>query len=254
MNDAATTVLEWAFEPQDLFEEPIDIEMLCGSVHIEQGVALGKFPAHEYERGAELREEAHRHLEPHFLSQAIFTGKRLVLNPARLTREYPDGRRDATVIVASGNVVLPAMQISADVVIRNKDGTITTDTRAERIAEQTDFRSMVVEAIPDHPEIKGMAESLNNSFEDEENCFVHLFEVLDRIKTKPGGQKEAKGVLSVKDDWNTVGNLSNDPENQFGRHRGEGTNHKKPDQDTLRKGRDATRRIIIAYVNHISRR
>ncbi len=47
MNDAATTALESTFEPTDLFEEIIDIEIVAGSVHINQGVARGHFPTSE---------------------------------------------------------------------------------------------------------------------------------------------------------------------------------------------------------------
>ena len=254
MNDDATTVLEWTFEPTDLFEEPIDVEILSGSVRIDQGVARGHFPASEYERGAEFREEAHRQLEPHFLAQAIITGNKLGLDPARLTREYPDGRSDTNVIMGSGNLTLAAPQVSIDLIVRDKDGNVTSDTRAERIAEQTGFRAKVVDALPDFPEIRAMAESLNKSFEDEANCFVHLYEVRDRIQTIFDGPKEAKRALNAEDDWNTIGDLSNRPENALGRHRGKGTDHKKPDQDTLRKGRDATRRLIAAYIDHVSRR
>ncbi len=252
MNDDAITVLEWTFEPTDLFEEIIDVEILSGSVHIEQGVARGHFPTSEYERGAEFRDEAHRELEPHFLGQAIITGKRLVLSPAQLTREYPDGRSDQT-IFGTTHFNLSTFPANVDFIIRDKDGNVTSDTRAERIAEQTGFRAKVVDVLPGFPEIGAMAESLNKSFEDEANCFVHLYEVRDRIQTFFDGAKEAKRALNAEDDWNTIGELSNRPDNALGRHRGKGINHKKPDQATLRKGRDATRRLIIAYINHASR-
>ncbi|WP_324755203.1 hypothetical protein [Roseovarius sp. Pro17] len=253
MNDDATTVLEWTFEPTDLFEEIIDVEILSSSVRIEQGVARGHFPTSEYERGAEFRDEAHRELEPHFLSQAIITGKRLVLNPAQLTREYPDGRSDRNIIVRTAHFNLSTFKAKVDFIIRDKDGNVTSNSRAERIAEQTEFRAKFVDARPGFPEIRAMADSWNKSFEDEANCFVHLYEVRDCIQTIFGRAEEAKRALNVDDDWKTIGKLSNRPDNALGRHRGNGTNHKKPDRDTLRKGRDATRRLIAAYIDHVSR-
>ena len=253
MNDDARTVLEWTFEPTDLFEEPIDVEILSGSVRIEQGLARGHFPASEYDRGREFRDETHRELEPHFLGQQIITGKKLVLSPARLTREYPDGRRDTYAIMATGHFTLAGLQVGIDLVVRDKNGDVTSDTRAERIAEQAAFRAKVSYAIPGFPEIRAMAESFNKSFEDEANCFVHLYEVRDRIQKIFGGAKEAQKALNVEDDWKTIGELSNSPDNALGRHRGKGTGHKTPDQDTLRKGRDTTRRLIVAYIDHVCR-
>ncbi|WP_316646732.1 hypothetical protein [Ovoidimarina sediminis] len=252
--DEATTVLEWKYEPTDLFEEIIDLELLSGRVHIEQGVARGNFPTFEYERGAEFRDEAHRELEPHFFGQAIVSGKQYVLNSAQLTREYDDGRSDQYIIAETGHFKLTTFPANVDFIIRDKDGNVTSDTRADRIAEQTEFRIKVADALPRFPEIRAMAASLNESFKDESNCFVHLYEVRDRIQTVFGGAKKAISALNVMDDWNTIGHLSNNPDNALGRHRGRGTDHKKPDQDDLREGRDATRRLIVAYVDHVSRR
>lgn len=252
MNDDATTVLEWTFEPKDLFEEVVDVEILSGSVHIEQGVARGHFPPSEYERGAEFRDEAHRKLEPHFLGQAVVTGKQFVLNSARLTREYPDGRSDQTIFAESCHINLSTFPANIDFIIHDKDGNVTSDTRAERTADQTQFRTKVADTLPSFPEIRAMVESFNSSFEDEANCFVHLYEVRDRIQTIFGDAKNAKRALNAEDDWNTIGELSNKPNNALGRHRGKGTDPKKPDQYDLRKGRDATQRLIVAYVDHVS--
>lgn len=253
MNDDAKTVLEWTFEPTDLFEETFDVEILNGCVQIEQGVARGYFPASEYERGVEFRNEAHRELEFHIMAQAIVAGKPCVLKPARLTREYPDGRSDQTIIMESAHFNLSTFPGNVDVIIRDKDGNVTSDTRAERIAEQAEFRAKAVHALPRFPEIRAMVESWNNSFKDEANCFVHLYEIRDRIQNEFGSAKEAQETLDVADDWELIGKLSNRPDNALGRHRGKGKNHKKPDHDTLRKGRDAARRLIVAYVDHASR-
>lgn len=253
MNKDATTILEWTFEPTDFFEEIFDIEVLSASVHIAHGVASGYFPASEYEQGRKFRDEAHQQLEPHFFAQAITTGKQFVLNPARLSREYTDGRSDQTMFVETAHIKLSTTSANIDFIVRDKDGTVTSDTRAERIKEQTEFRKKLVNALPNHPEIRMMAASWSKSFEDEANCFVHLFEVLDRLKKIFVSARNAKKALDAKDDWDTIGDLSNRGDNALGRHRGMGTNHKEPDQDTLRKSREAARRLIIAYVDNVSR-
>lgn len=251
MNGDGTTVLEWTFEPTDLFEEIIDVEILAGSVHIEQGVARGHFPASEFEQGRAFRDEAHRKLQPHFLAQAVAAGKQCVLNPAHMSRNYPDGRSDQIMFVETAYFDLSTG--NADFIIRDKDGNVASDTRAARIAEQKEFRDKLVDAQLRFPEIMEMAASFIKSFEDEANCFVHLYEVRDRIRTKFNSEAEAKTVLNAKGDWTTIGRLSNCSDSAVGRHRGMGTDHKKPDQDTLRKVRDATRRLIVAYVDYIRR-
>ena len=251
-DDDATTVLEWTYEPMDLFEEPLEVEILSGSVHIEEGVARGQFPGTEYDRGAEFRDEVHLELERHFVGQAIIAGKQSILNPARLTREHPDGRRDANIIMGTGHLRLAAPQVSIDFVVRDKHGNVTADSRAERVGAQEAFRMKVADALPDFPEIKAMAESLNKSFEDEANCFVYLYEVRDRIATVFDGDHKARKALGVEKDWNAIGDLSNRPDNAMGRHRGRGASHSTPDQQTLQMARDEARRLIIAYVDHVS--
>lgn len=253
MNDDPTTFLQWAFEPKDLFEEIFDVEILSGSVHIGRGVARGRFPPSVYERGREFRDEAHRALEPHFFGQAIIAGKRFVLNPAQLTREHPDGCSDETIFLETAQFTLSGSSATANFITRDRDGNIASDTRTERIAEQARFRTKLVEALPDFPEIRAMAESFNKSFEDEANCFVHLYEVRDRISTIFDGEKKAKKALNVKDDWRSIGTLSNEPDNALGRHRGMGSDHKRPGQEDLQKGRNATRRLIEAYIDHVNR-
>lgn len=253
MNDDPTTVLQWTFEPKDLFEEIFDVGILSGSVHVERGVARGQFPPSEYERGREFRDEAHEALEPHFFGQAIIAGKQFVLNPAQLTREHPDGRSDETIFLETAHFTLSESSATADFIIRDRDGNVTSDTRAARIAEQAMFRAKLVEALPDFPEIRAMAESWNKSFEDEANCFVHLYEVRDRISTIFNGGKKAIKALKVEEEWSAIGELSNSPNNALGRHRGEGSDHKRPDQDDLQKGRNATRRLIEAYIDHVNR-
>jgi hypothetical protein len=253
MNFDGTTVLEWTFKPTNLFEEIVDVEILAGSVHIEQGVARGHFPASEFARGRKFRDDAHRELEPYFMAQAIITGKQLVLHPARLSLEYPDGRTHQTMFAETGYVNISTFSVGVDFITRDKDGNVTADTRAERIAEQKEFRDKLVNALPKLREIHEMAASWNKSFKDEANCFVHLYEVRDRIRTKFSSEKEAKKALNVEDDWGTIGELCNAPDSAVSRHRGKGTNHKKPDQDTLRKCRNATRRLIAAYIDYASR-
>lgn len=253
MKNDATTVLEWTFEPEDLFEEIIDVEILSGSVRIEQGVARGYFPASEYERGAEFRDEAHLKLEHHFIAQSIIAGKQSVLSPARLSREHPDGRSDQTIFVGTAHFV-STFSADVDFIIRDRDGNVSSDSRTDRIEQQSTFRTALVGILPDFPEIRAMVASWSRSFEDEANCFVHLYEVRDCIAANLGGVNKAKRTLNVEDDWEKIDDLSNRPDNALGRHRGKSTDHKKPNQDTLNEGRDATLRLIAAYIDHVGRR
>jgi len=254
MNHDSTTILEWTYEPLDFFEEPMDVEILSDSVHMEGGKVRGDFTKAESQMGSKFKNQAHAELERLFASQQIATGKKLRLSGAILIHELPDGIR---VVYTSANMTGRATLTGRiEAITRDKDGNIISETRADRLEEQRKFREKVARCIADFPEpgqnILAMQACLQKSFDDEINCFLYLYEIRDRLETIFGNQRKAKRFLG-ETDWRKLGELANDPTSAASRHRGRATDHRPPSPSTLREGREAARHLIVAYVDHLCR-
>lgn len=248
MKDDAQTVLKWDYTPPDFFEESIQIDVETGRITLEKGLARGTFAASEYARGAEFWDEMHERLRQEFTSQQVLVHKTFTLPKPKMTREHTDGRIDQMIF---GTTFKSKIQVySSDITIRDAEGNVIQDSRAERLEERRDFREKVARFVPNHPELAQMLESFRMSVEDEQNCFLHLHEITDALTKVFGNQSTAKSTLG-KIPWNTLGKLANSDANTASRHRGKLAPLVPVSDTQLDEGRFCAQQLIQAYVEHL---
>jgi len=130
---------------------------------------------------------------------------------------------------------------------------ICDDTRAERIAEQTDMLSLFLGKMPQAPALRSMLQSYSHSIDDPDNEFVHLYEIRDALSKHFGDDKAARAALGIaSDEWRRVGCLANKAPVTQGRHRGkkyDGLRSATPGE--LAEMREIVKRWIIAFANSV---
>lgn len=250
MNDDAQTFLEWNYAPPDFFEERIQIEVETGRIILEKGLARGTFEASEYARGAEFRDVMHDRLRQEFTMQQVLNQRTFTLPKPNMSREHSDGRRDITVFPETG--VFRIQGHPVDTTIRDAEGKVIRDSRAERLEESRDFREKEARLDSDHPELAQMRESFRMSLEDEQNCFLHLHEITEVLVKMFGDVATARSSLGKKP-WNSLGKLANKDANTASRHRGRLAPLVPVSDAQLNEGRSCARQLIQAYVEHLER-
>lgn len=247
MTDTALTVLEWTYEPINFFEESMSLSHEMGSIDVSSGRVRGEFPPSCFDEGESFRTSTHRFLESVFLAQQIQTHQAYTLMQSSIAREYPDGRRDYSISVHSAVMVMTAGTV--DTVVRDADGNITSDSKAERLAQQEKFRIAVLQILPKDIALKRMLQSFRNALTDNDNLLVHLYEVRETLIAEYSQSKAAQDAVGVSNqDWSNFGRLANDNPLFEGRHRGKHANLRKATREESAWALGFCQRLIEGYV------
>ena len=247
MSTDAKTVLEWTYEPKDLFEVSCTIDYLGGEISIADGKVLGEFDGHYYDQGQEFRELVNIHVHAVFLAQQVQVHQDFKLSDASMAREHSDGRRDVTVFVEPITIKIKGGRV--DIVTRNADGEVVRDTRAERLQKQQEFREKIAELPPNDLALKRMLQSFRNALADRDNLLIHLYEVRETLTSEFDSEANAKTALSVSAaDWSRFGRLANNEPIQEGRHRGKHAGLRPANQSEFEWALAFVQRLIEAYV------
>ena len=140
MSDKPKTVLEWTYAAEAYFEGPRKFTYADGDISMLDGKAKGVFDASHYGL-REFRDAAQEFLQYVFFAQQVQVHKPFKLSVASMTREHPDGRRDVTGFLDT--LVVKMTVHDADIVVKDKDGNVVTDTKADRVKKQEMFGDSV---------------------------------------------------------------------------------------------------------------
>jgi hypothetical protein len=247
MTTDAKTVLEWTYEPKDLFEVPCTTTFVGGKITITNGCVRGEFNEKYYEQGRKFREQAHAHVNAALSAQQVQVHQNFKLSEASMSREYADGRRDITAFIEPITVKMSVSH--ADFIVRNAVGEIIQDTKAERLQKQSDFRKMVVDIAPSDPALIRMLQSFKNALGDYDNFLIHLYEVREVLTSNFDNETTLKTVLSISSaDWRRFGRLANNEPVKEGRHRGKHLGLRPAKKAEVEWALSFTQRMIEAYV------
>lgn len=247
MNAEPKTTLEWKYEPVDFFENEIHLELLDGEVKIARGNAKGVFPSPYLDHKANFRDNAHEALRACFLAQAVQIGKSFVLHLPGMTVEYPGGRRGPRIFCES--ITLRVELSSPDISIKDAEGNVIGDTRAERLASQAQFRHKVATLYPGDPTLQKILHSFNTAQMDKENFLVHLYEIVDSLRSQFGSESEARSRIGIsKSEWSAFGKLANDEPVREGRHRGKHSQLRSCTNTEILSATAFAKRLIEKYV------
>jgi len=244
-------VLEWTFSPPDYFEVPIpinrnDYEMLIGNGKVE-----AKIRPEVFENNPTMRDDLTKTLNDRFLGVQLLTHKPFQLSKASMYGLHPDGRKDVTVFVDPISVAVAFG--TADIIITDKNGKVTYDSKKERIDKKKQLSELSAKYRESDPTAASLLNSYKMAVNDPNNELVHLYEILDALSKRFGGKSAACSALNISlTKWSRLGLLANHEPLKQGRHRGKNPGSLRDATDTeLTEARQIARTFVEAYILYL---
>ncbi len=254
MEPADVIILEWTFSPADYFENTINIKRDDYEMLIDHGKVEAKIRPDIYEKNPNLRDDLHRALDDRFLGVQLLSHRLYELSKASMYRLYPNGHKNVTVFVDS--LVLTLSVGMPDIIVRDKNGNVVSDSRADRIEEKKKLADLVEKYCQSDLVARSLLNSHKAAVNDPDNELVHLYEIRDALSRKFNGQDAACKILNISStQWRRLGRLANDEPLKQGRHRGKnpGTLRDATEAE-LSEARDIARHFVEAYLVYLERR
>lgn len=244
-------VLEWTFSPPDYFEETIRVERENYTMVINEGKVEAKIDPMVYDKEHNMRDELHQVLNDRFLGVQLLTYKPYELSKSSMYRIYPDGHREITVFLESA--VSVSMVGSVELVVKDKDGNVISDSRRDRIEKKKELALLVEEHRKQDEFVESMLAFYEAAIHDPKNELVHLFDIWEALAKRFGGESEALTTLGIsKSKRKILGRLSNDEPLHQGRHRGAKVGELRDATETeLEEARGIARNMIESYLHYL---
>lgn len=211
--------LEWQYTPPNYLEQPIKISRPGICLEISNGIAVAHIEPETFENNSSVSDDLTKVIENRLYAVQVSTHKKFSLGKPSRSDFREDGKRNIFIEVPF--IAIGASLGIPDIVMIDKEGNIISDSRQERIDKQKWFAEIVdkyrdVDSTLDH-----ILKSYRNSVMDQEDEFVHLYEIRDALSVKFGGENNAKKKLEItNNEWKVIGELANNKPLKQGRHRG----------------------------------
>jgi len=249
MNDIV--VLEWTFSPPDYFEELIRIEHEGYTIVIENGKVEAHINPAVYDEEHKMRDALHDAVNDRFLGVQLLTHKPYNLSKASMYRLHPDGHRDITIF---GESIASATAFGTiDLVVKDRDGNILSDSRRDRIEKKKELADLVVKYRQQDEFVESMLAFYEAAIHDPKNELVHLFDIWEALVKRFGEETIVLTALGIsKSKRRTLGRLSNDEPLQQGRHRGAKVGELRDATEAeLQEARSIARNMIESYLSYL---
>ncbi|MEZ0185656.1 MAG: hypothetical protein AB9Q23_04645 [Candidatus Reddybacter sp.] len=219
MSKISSIGLEWKYSPENYLEEPISFVFEGGTLEIQKGTALAIVDPITYQANDTLRDELTRRIKNRLHAVQLMTHKEFNLSKASRTDIREDGTKHHYLEVDS--IVMKVSMGSPDLVVKDKNGNIVSDTKRERLDKQEWYASLVDKHRSLDLTLNQMLESYQASVSDPANELVHLYEIRDSLANKFRAKKSAVKNLGITtQQWDEIGELANSRPLKQGRHRG----------------------------------
>jgi hypothetical protein len=251
----ASTKIEWSYTPTDLFEAPLTIQTPHGPITLHNGKATATLAQAVTPVPEDVISELGKRVTVALRARQLLIHQRAELQPGHVIMyEDDEGRRGVTVGVVTANAVL--IKASADVIVRDADGNIVHDSRAERIACDEAFVQQLEAVAQRSLLVQYLLESYSHAVSDPSDELVHLYEIRDAVSRHYGNNKKAQQALGWsssqwKAHWDELGVLADVEPLEQGRHRGKHPVRRPATQQELDRARRAARSFIEAVVQHV---
>lgn len=243
-------ILEWRFTPKDYFEDEIRIEREGSVVLINAGRIEARINPAVYDQTHKMRDFLHQSLNDRFLGVQLLTHKPYTLSKSTMCRLHPDGRKDVTIFPESG--VMTITGGSVDLVVKDKDGNIVSDSRRDRVEKKKELAELA-ETYSSDPVAGSLLDSYKAAVNDPENELVHLYEIRDALSKLFTGETRARKALGLSSsEWSRLGQLANNEPLRQGRHRGKSAGElRDASDDEIFEARNIARNFVEAYLVYL---
>jgi len=212
------TELRWTYEPQDLFEQPTELEVAGRSARADEGIVTVHLSG-DQSQNSDLRDQLEKALSQQLRGQAL--ARRMHSALLRGSTAFVDDQGNRSISLTVGCAVTVCTGGQADFVIRRGDGTTVRDTRAERLCRQAVLAELVGRWGSRDSVLDRMLDSHARAAADPSNFLVHLYEIREALGVRYRGESRAREVLGISAArWSRLGLLTNDLPLLEGRHRG----------------------------------
>lgn len=212
-------VAEWNYEPKDYFEDTFIIEYDNCTIEIKSGIAKAQISPIHIDNADEIINKLNQDLESRFLAVQVMTHQKFKLcKPSRY-----DLRKDGTkhIYLQVEDIVCLSDCSPIDIIIRDKDGNLISDTKQERIDKKKWFSETSAKYRCKNHTLNQMLNSYSSSVSDPNNELVHLYEIRDAVSKEFGGESNSRSKLDItKNEWSDFGLIANKKPLLQGRHRG----------------------------------
>lgn len=246
-------LLEWSFTPKDYFEDEIRIERRGYEMVIKDGIVEARINPEVYDEEHKMRASLHHDLNARFLGVQLLTHKPYELSEASMCRLHQDGRKDVTIFPGTGVITITSGNV--DLVVKDRDGNVVSDTRRDRVEKKKDLAELA-ETYSSDTVAASLLASYKAAVYDPENELVHLYEVRDALVKLFTGEKLARKELGLSaPDWSRLGHLANNKHLKQGRHRGQSAGElRDATLDELKEARIIARNFVEAYLVYLDER
>jgi hypothetical protein len=245
------TVLEWRYEPPTYFEAPVSRRSRDYDLAISDGVAMATLCCPKDPVPEPLRQEIESRIHNELLARQLLIHQKYTLHIPTIRQERSDGSRGVTVMMQG--VACIAAVGTPDIVVKDAQGRITKDTKAERIAEDKKFIEAIAGAAQKHPLVTQLLESYRAAVDDPKNEFLHLYEIRDALVLHFGTRTEAWTRLGVSQgDWKRFETLTNVEPVHQSRHRGKLHGQlRAATPSELKEARGLARKLIESFARAV---
>ena len=130
---SADVELEWTYTPPDYFEGSLQFKINETRVDIDTGRVSARLPANVYDQDEQIRGKLFSEIMNRFRGAQLVNQGSYQLSGMTERRMDAQGRVDQTVHMATLEQHV-SLGERVDIQIRDPDGTVTGDTKADRIA------------------------------------------------------------------------------------------------------------------------
>lgn len=219
MSKVMTVQLEWKYSPETYLEEPISISFEGCDLEIKDGIAIAKIDPYLYHTDSTIRERLTQKIESRLHAVQILTHRDFQLSKSNRIDIREDGKKNHFLELESCVQTMSLRVV--DLIVKDKNGNIVSDTKRERLDKQQYFATLIDKHRNSDATLDQMLKSYQKSVKDPSDEFVHLYEIRDSLIKRFESKKNAIHKLGITvTDWDEIGELANDLPLKQGRHRG----------------------------------
>jgi len=248
MSEVIKIHLEWKYTPVNYFEEPINIKGDGFQLSISDGVALAKIEPLLHSRKPEIKEELTRLIENRLHALQIISHRDFTLSKPSRTDLKEDGTRG--IFLQIDELAIATSICPVDLIIRDKNGNIVTDTKQERVDRQNWFAETVDKYRTMDVTLDQMLKSYQMAVKDPKDELVHLYEIRDALSSRFRNRKNAiKALGIIEKEWGIIGDLADNQPLKEGRHRGKNAGTLRPaEKHELEMARKSVVNLVEKYL------
>jgi hypothetical protein len=243
--------LEWDFTPADIFEQDLEIEAGSYRLNISSGKAVAQIAPSVFETTPSMRQALHEELNRRLLGVQLLSYVPFSLSAPTLVKIAADGKRH--MFMEAPSIGRMTIFGSADSVLTNAEGVVVLDTKADRVRQKKAVSELIGKQAASDSLLFSMLRSYCAAIGDQENEFVHLYEIREAMADRFGTPANACAAVQVTSrQWSRFGQICNDPQLKRGRHRGQSAGVLRDvTKQELDEVRAMARAMVIGYAKHL---